>query len=440
LRRSALLWILAVIFTASTWIYVQYVLVAHQRAAAATKGIPRGNLSDLYPRWLGARELLLHGRNPYRDDITREIQIGYYGRVLDASRPNDPKDQQAFAYPIYVVLMIAPTVSLPFATVSKFVFWIFAVLTALSVPLWLRTLGWRISLSRKIAWTLLTLGWFPVVQGLRLQQLTVLVAALVALGMSAIVGRRLVLAGVLLAAATIKPQLVFLLPLWLCLWATGNWRERQRIVWSFCVTVAVLVAVGEWLVPGWIREFRTALGAYYTYTGGAGSMLDVLLSKRVGSVVSLILVSVFLSFAWRVRRARETTAEFQWVCCFLLATTLLVIPSFGTYNQILLLPACMILLRGAKNSWHRGWLQKTFLAIVAGSLFWSYLAASLLAVALLFLPGTTVQRAWGLPLYLVFAVPILIYATLLVVRKDLLREPDGATDRLPALQPNAAAE
>jgi len=56
---------------------------------------PRGNLSDLYPRWLGARELLLHGRDPYSPEITREIQRGYYGRELDSSRPNDPGTKAA---------------------------------------------------------------------------------------------------------------------------------------------------------------------------------------------------------------------------------------------------------------------------------------------------------------------------------------------------------
>src|ERR1700758_5674315 len=106
--RSALLlsWLLA----GSSCFYVDYVLVPFQKADAAIHGRPRGNLSDLYPRWLGARELLLRHRNPYSREITREIQEGYYGRVLDASRPNDPKDQQAFAYPLYVIWMLAPTV------------------------------------------------------------------------------------------------------------------------------------------------------------------------------------------------------------------------------------------------------------------------------------------------------------------------------------------
>src|SRR5579864_7987541 len=174
----------ALLLSAAMWIWVQSIAVPHQQAESAERGTPRGNLSDLYPRWLGARELLLHKRDPYGQDITREIQIGYYGRVLDPTRPNDPKDQQAFAYPLYVVLILAPTVGLPFATVHRAVFWLFGLLTALSVPLWLHTLGWRISLTSKTIWILLTLSCFPAIQGLKLQQLTVLVAALLAAALS----------------------------------------------------------------------------------------------------------------------------------------------------------------------------------------------------------------------------------------------------------------
>ena len=105
---------LAVVASASTWFYVNRILRAQQIADAAIHDRPRGNLSDLYPRWLGARELLQHGRNPYSAEITREIQQGYYGRPLDPARADDPKDQQGFAYPVYVVFLLAPTVDLPF--------------------------------------------------------------------------------------------------------------------------------------------------------------------------------------------------------------------------------------------------------------------------------------------------------------------------------------
>ena len=58
----------------SMWFYFQRVLIPYQAADAAAHNRPRGTLSDLYPRWLGSRELLMNGRDPYSDEITREIQ------------------------------------------------------------------------------------------------------------------------------------------------------------------------------------------------------------------------------------------------------------------------------------------------------------------------------------------------------------------------------
>src|SRR6202451_2828112 len=140
------------------WFYVQHVVIGHQQTEAALHGIPRGNLSDLYPRWLGTRELLLHHRNPYTPEVTRDIQIGYYGCPLDASRPGDPKDQMGFAYPLYVVFLIAPTISFPFSSVSFVAHWFFILLPAFSVPLWLRAMRWRVSPVLTATLVTLTLG------------------------------------------------------------------------------------------------------------------------------------------------------------------------------------------------------------------------------------------------------------------------------------------
>src|SRR5271167_2581954 len=143
-RQPWALFFVSALLAASMWFYVQRVLIPSERADAAAHERPRGNLSDLYPRWLGARELLLHHRNPYGDDITLEIQKGYYGRALDPARPNDPKDQQGFAYPVYVVFLLAPLIGLPFHAVQILFHCLLLGLTGASVWLWLRALRWRL--------------------------------------------------------------------------------------------------------------------------------------------------------------------------------------------------------------------------------------------------------------------------------------------------------
>lgn len=422
LNRPQLVVVVSCVAAIGMWLYVVCVLIPHQRNEALITQTPRGNLSDLYPRWLGARELLLRGRDPYGGEITREIQVGYYGRVLDPGRPNDPKDQQAFAYPVYVVLMLAPTVRMEFTTVQRIFFVVLALLTAASVLLWLDVLGWRIPLWAKAAWIVFTLGCFPAIQGTKLQQLSLLVAALIAAALSAVTRRQFVLGGVILALATIKPQLVFLLILWLFVWIVGNWRDRQRLFWSFVITFALLLLAGEMLLPGWIREFRTAMSEYYRYTGGGKSVLDVLLTPMWGRLAAGILVGLLLIFVWRLRQTGEGTDDFQWSLCVTLATTLLVIPMFAPYNQLLLLPGLMLIVRSGRDLLQKNRLLRFFVGMTAVAMFWPFFAAAALVIALLFLPGAIVQRAWGVPFYSTFAIPITIYGVLWAGRKKLISQ------------------
>ena len=235
----------AALCAAGMWIYASRVLIPYQKFDAAAHGRPRGNLSDLYPRWVGARELLLRGRDPYSAEVAREIQAGYYGRPLDRTRPNDPSDEQGFAYPVYVVFCLAPTIELPFATVQTSFFWILLVLTSASTLLWLRVLRWSAPLRTQVSLLALTLGSLAVMQGVKLQQISLLVAGLLAIAMALLVTDHPVAAGVLLALATIKPQLVLLLLCWLAIWTLADWRRRYRWALSFLATMAVLTAASE---------------------------------------------------------------------------------------------------------------------------------------------------------------------------------------------------
>jgi hypothetical protein len=421
----------SVVLVAVMWLWVQDIAIPHQQAESAVRRVPRGNLSDLYPRWLGARELLLHGRNPYSAEITREIQQGYYGRPLDLGRANDPRDQQAFAYPLYVVFVLAPTVELPFPVVRQVFLWLLAALTAASVPLWLRAIGWRISLTAQLLWIVLTLGCFPAIQGLKLQQLTLLVAALLAASLGALARGHFVSAGILLALASIKPQLVALPIAWLCIWVAGNWRMRQRLLWSFGLSMLVLGGGSEFLLPGWVGEFRRAAADYWRYTGGGRSVLDVALTPPWGRLLSAALVGAMLVMLWPQRRAAQGTPEFKWSLGLVVATTLAVIPMFAPYNQLLLLPALMVIVQGISRLWRAGRLLKFFLALAVSAVLWPWLASAALVIALLFLPPAVVERAWAVPLYTNFAIPMTVLGALLA-GGGVMRQAEGAAAVLAA--------
>jgi Glycosyltransferase family 87 len=406
-KNSPLL--IAVLAAASMWFYVDRVLVAYQVNDAAAHDRPRGNLSDLYPRWLGARELLLHHRNPYAGDIAKEIQQGYYGRVLDASRPNDPKDQQGFAYPVYVVFLLAPTVAFPFPIVREFFHWLLVVLTAASVLWWLRAIKWRLNGLATAICVVLALGCFPAVQGIKLQQLSLLVAALLSGAVALVGARRLLAAGVLLALATIKPQLAWPLVAWLLLWAVSDWKLRQRFVWGFGGTMLLLLGGAEFVLPGWIRMFAGAIDQYHRYTQNHSILDELLPGTYTGKIVGACAVVVTFTLVWIRRRNSADSIEFGEATALVTALTVLVVPMYAPYNQLLLLPAILLLARDQKFFRAGSKALRFTYRIAALALAWQWIASLSLSAMTLAGLQRWAFKAWWLPGLATFALPLLLF-------------------------------
>ncbi len=428
LKDSRLGLLLALLSAASMWFYVQWVLVPYQKADAAAHGRPRGNLSDLYPRWLGTRELLLHHRDPYSPEVTREIQTGYYGRPLDPGRMDDPrfsepKDQQGFAYPLHVIFLLAPTIGLPFPVVQTGFRWLLVILTLASVLLWLRVVRWRPSVASTAIIIVLTFGSYAVVQGIKLQQLTLVVSAVLAGCAAALVAGYFSLAGFLLALATIKPQLALPVAGWLTLWALSDWRRRQRLVWSFALNMAIFLAASEYILPGWMKEFRNAVAAYRQYTGGAGSLLDVLTTPRLGKILAAVAVLSVMIMGWKVRRAPHDSAAFSTMLALVLAVTLVIVPSFAPYNQVLLLPAVFLIANSWKDLWSRGSLTRMACAVGLLVVGWPWLASCGLMLASRFVSPSSLQKAWTVPLYTSLGIPLVVLGLLSLCARDRLQTP-----------------
>jgi hypothetical protein len=424
--------LLSLLAVGSMWLYVHRVLIPYQKVDAQAKQQPRGNLSDLYPRWLGARELLLHHRDPYSPEITREIQIGFYGRPLDPSRAEDPKDQEGFAYPVYVVFVLAPTITMQFSTLQAICRWLLPMMIGGSVLLWLRLLRWRLSLWGYATVLVLTFSSFAVVQGLKLQQLSLVVSALIAAQVVLLAGGQLVVAGILLSIATLKPQLVVPLSCWLLLWSLSRWKERRSFFWAFLLSQSLLLAGAELVLPGWIGEFLQAVAAYRRYTG-AVSPLETLTTHTLGILLSVFLAGATAVVCWKWRLRDANTLDFALVTSLVLAVTVAIVPMVTTYNQVLLLPAILVLARSARRLWTQSQASKVVSAVVLVFLVWPWILAFVLLLASYILPPSTVARAWAVPLWTIPATPLAI-VSLSFVSSWLSARPAQSAALLPCPQ------
>ena len=391
--------LLAMVCAAGVWLYANRVLIPYEVSDAAAHGQPRGNLSDLYLHWVGARELFLNGRDPYGPDVTREIQQGHYGRPLDPGRPEDPRDQH-FAYPVYDLFCIAPAIHLPFEIVRKGFRWILVWLTVATIPLWLRVLRWSAPLWAQTSMIVFTLGSLPVMQGLKLDQMTLFVAVLVAIGLACLASDRPIAGGIALALGTIKPQLVWLLLVWLTIWTLADWRRRYRGAASFLFAMAILCAASEWYLPHWIPRFLEAVREYPTYTD-AVSTLDKLVPAPWAWIARVLAVAATVHIGWKNRRFAEDTPAFAATAALALAVTVIVIPTYALYNQVMLLPALLMLVRDRQQFWNRNRMSRVLLSLSAVLLLWQWLASIVLAGLSFVMPLRTVEIAWAVPLWTV---------------------------------------
>ncbi len=338
--------LLAIVVSAVSWGYAHSILLPWEAYANGAHGL-KEQMGDLYPRWVGARELLLHGRNPYGKEVSHQIQMAFYGHPIEQSydKPaSEIVDEQRFVYPLYVVLFLAPTVNADFAHVQTWAPLVFAVLISISIGMWLAVLRWRLPRFTAVGLILLVLSSPQIAQGLRLRQFGLFVAFLLAVAGWCVVRSRYLTAGILLALSTIKPQMVALCLLWFLIWTTGDWRKRWPLAVGFAAALAALAGVAELLLPGWPLDFLQGLAAYRRYFPTT-SPLRLVFGNWVGSALGITAVMALLIFSWRRRKEEADSPEFiQVLALFYIASTL-ALPLLTPFNHVLLLLPVLILLR-----------------------------------------------------------------------------------------------
>jgi len=313
----------------------------------AQKPLYFGPHSDIYPRWLGSRELFLHGIDPYSERVTQEIQVTYYGHAL---APGEDRDEQRFAYPIYVSFLLLPTILLPFTAVQVVFVILLGLAVMASVILWLRAIQWELSKSWLLLILILALCNPAAFRGLKLQQLGLLVAALLAGATFSAMNGRLALAGMLLGFATIKPQTMALPLIWFLIWCMGDWSKRKSLAITFFATTMSLCLAGELLVHGWMVEFIKGMIAYRRYAGYTG--LEVLFGRSFLAALGTALIILWIGLRmWRNKGCAADSPQFMLQLSSILAISLFIVPGlFDLYNLVLSVPGVFILLRPRSES------------------------------------------------------------------------------------------
>lgn len=281
--------------------------------------------SDLYLPWRAARAVFLEHRNPYARDLMLESQRIFYGRELSDAESN--RDQRRFAYPIYAILPLVPTMGLPFEMADRLMLPILLAISAFGALCWLKAFNVPLGRASSFAWVAAFLISPPVLQGLYLRQLGLLVAGAIAAAAALAIQGKPMLAGVFLAVATIKPQQALFAICIVGIWC--GW----RLVTGFLGTLALFTLFGQFVSPGWVSQFLWSLREYRNYAGASAA--EILFGPRLG------LIFAALTLCWLILRVRKSR-DLIHALSLALAGQLFIVPGlFALYNAALLAPLAL---------------------------------------------------------------------------------------------------
>lgn len=299
-----------------------------------TSRFPGGN--DFAARWFNGCALIWEGKNPYSDEVTLQTQIHMYGRP---ALPGE--DLAAFSYPLYTLFFFWPLCYFrPYTLVQAIwmTLMLYGVIAATLATIRLNRLeltGWK--MAAVLLWVVVC---YPQARAILLGQFVIVAFLAIVLALLALDRGQDLWAGVALAVATVKPQVVFLLVIWLLWWSA--WNRRWRLWMGFSAALALLVGAGLVLVPGWIPDFARHIFNYANVTVSPYYSLTWIITRHflglgvgVEMFASACIAVYLLAVWWRYRRA--TGQARLWVSGVTLNLTFFLAVQIATTGYILLL-------------------------------------------------------------------------------------------------------
>ena len=328
---------------------------------------------------------------------------GITAGCLSHSRPGEPRDQQGFAYPVTTLILRC---RLPCNCTILHLCRCGGplLLIAVSCGRAHADLGAVFGMAKFIpcancGGSQHALGSLAVMPGLKLEQMSLLVAGFIAIAILLLIRDYQVGAGIMLALASMKPQLVVLLLVWVGIWALGDPRRRYRWAVSFLVAMAIQIAAGEWYLPHWIPRFWQAAREYRTYTAAISACWAAWFRTVAGQdpgssglrSLDETLLERTLPGSQHERFLREPPAWFwrsRFYSCPLTRFTI---------RYFLIQPALLVLFEGRHALWRKSAASRLLLLTVAVLVAWPWITSVVLAGLSFILPQARVERYWAVP-------------------------------------------
>ena len=293
-----------------------------------------------FVQWIGLRSLVTDGNSPYGDIVSSQI-------LESAKIESNFSSVNSLRYtaPLFSGVVVFPFALIKNSTLAH-AFWLAAQLVAIFLILLigLKLTAWKPRWYIFLFFSLLTILSYHVMLPWLNGGMSIWVSFFLVLAILAICNNWYEIGGVLLAFASIEPQMIILVLVLILLWA-GTHRKMLLIFWFF-ITLIFLSIIGLFLVPDWITQYIRIM---YNFTanfppGSLGMLFKDLwpgLGKQLGWLISGVLV-VILIIEWWLTMRKDFRHFFWTVCLTLVISQWIGIPTIPGHLTGLLLPLILV--------------------------------------------------------------------------------------------------
>ncbi len=337
---------------------------------------PGGN--DFLARWMGARKWLMEGISPYDERVSLATQEMIYGHPADISQGEDISH---FVYPLTSMVFFGPFGLLDYLPARALWMTVLELSLAGLAILSLRLVRWPLSPPRVAVLILFSVLWY---HGAR----TIIVGQFAGIEALLIVGALLLIqkeqdgfAGFLLALTTAKPQMGYLVIIFVLIWAYSC--RRTNLIWGFFGSLLGIFLVSLFFIPNWPLQMIWQLMEYPGYTDRIGSLISILaglipgLSRQLNIILNIFFWG-YLIVEWVLAWGKDQR-WFTWTALMTLVLTNFLVLRTATTNYVMMLPAVFMVFKMLEYRWPK----------VGQVIVWAIVA--LLAVGLWALFFDTVQ-------------------------------------------------
>ena len=130
-------------------------------------------------------------------------------------------------------------------------------------------------------------------------------------------------------------------------------------------------------------------------------------------LVEFAAMGILTAICWRERREPANTSSFALMVSLTLAVNCLVVPSYGPYNQALLLPALLTMVNERRTIWRKDALNRILLILAIGLVIWPWISSVALAGLSFVLPPELVGEGSSIPFWTSLQTPMGVAAGIL---------------------------